>query len=134
MRFLNARGRIAGDNQIHIRNSATFPAVAAEQGDRLQSTRLGLFQGTSDILRLTTCRDRDEHVAGIGKSANLPRENFIEPIVVCGRGEQTSALRKIQRWIWSAIFDKPARELRRKIGGIGCAPPVAAGEYFLFSS
>src|SRR5437773_1993101 len=80
--------------------------------------------------RFGASADGDKDVARGSKCVHLARENFFETVIVAGRREQASALRKIHRRIWPAIFHKATRQFGAKIGRIRGAAAIATSQDF----
>jgi hypothetical protein len=131
VRFLDARGRIAGHNQIDISNADGRSAIAPEQSDRFQVAILCGFKRAFNILGFSASRNRDEDVTRFPVGRDLPRKDFFEAIIVSDRREQAATLGKIERGKGPAIMHKTTGKLRTEIGRVGRAPTIPADEHFI---
>jgi hypothetical protein len=126
--FLDARGGIARDNQIHLGNIFARPAIPPEERDRFQVSRFSFFERAPNVGRFATRRNRDQNITRFSEGHDLSGKNFLESEIVSGSGDEAAALCQVHGRIRPAIFHKPAGKLSAKISRIRRTPAIAAGE------
>src|ERR1700692_1753543 len=87
MSFLNSRRGTGRHDDADIHEIAELAAVVSGKSNFLQAEGLGGFQSTHDVGRVSTSRNREDRILGLGKGFELAGKNFFEAKVI-GDGRQ----------------------------------------------
>ena len=126
MGFLYPGRNLAWHHKVNGCQTLGIPAILAQQRDTAKLEPVGLLKSTDDILGPAAGRSDDHHIAGPPEGAHLPREHFVERVIIANRRQEAAVGGQIDRRKGLTVFQEAADIFCGEIGYVGGAASIAA--------